>query len=55
VSDEATSRLMQSFYRNRQATDAAHALQIAQMELLRDRQSGAPLLWAPFILVGDWR
>ena len=55
VSDESTSRLMQSFYRNRQSTDSAHALQAAQLELLRDHKDGAPVLWAPFILVGDWR
>lgn len=55
VADESTSRLMQSFYRHRQSMGAAAALRAAQREALARKADDAPLLWAPFILVGDWR
>ena len=55
VADESTSRLMRSFYRHRQTMGAAQALRTAQVEALGRREDGAPLFWAPFVLVGDWR
>jgi len=55
VADESTSRLMQSFYRHRRSMGAAQALRAAQVEAIGRREDGAPLFWAPFILVGDWR
>jgi CHAT domain-containing protein len=55
VADDSTSRLMQSFYRHRQSMGAAQALRAAQLEMLARREDSAPLFWAPFVLVGDWR
>jgi CHAT domain-containing protein len=55
VADDSTSRLMQSFYRHRQSMGAAQALRAAQLEALGRREDDAPLHWAPFVLVGDWR
>ncbi|MBC8022558.1 MAG: CHAT domain-containing protein [Burkholderiales bacterium] len=55
VADESTARMMQSFYRHRDSVTAAEALRRAQLEALRHPGEDAPLFWAPFILVGDWR
>lgn len=55
VADESTSRLMQSFYRHRQSKGGAQALRAAQLEALARREDSAPVFWAPFVLVGDWR
>jgi CHAT domain-containing protein len=57
VNDNATSTLMQKFYKEvatRQVTKAV-ALQQAQRAILDDPQFGRhPYFWAPFILVGNW-
>ncbi len=57
VNDNATSILMQRFYRElatRQVTKAV-ALQRAQRAILDDPQFRRhPYFWAPFILVGNW-
>lgn len=55
VADESTARLMRSFYRHREGKGAAESLRLAQLELLDNPPDAAPLFWAPFILVGDWR
>lgn len=53
VDDEATSRLMTSFYKRLLEGDApAAALRGAQLQLL-DSQSH-PFFWAPFMILGRW-
>jgi CHAT domain-containing protein len=61
VSDDATSKLMEEFYKNLTNRDKkmtrAEALRSAQVSLLRDekyKQYNHPLYWAPFILAGNW-
>ena len=69
VSDEASWRLMVSFYRHwtKQGQSKARALQSAQIEVLKQRRrprgkesdpaawdpACSPVVWAPFILVGN--
>ncbi|MBD2120538.1 CHAT domain-containing protein [Trichocoleus sp. FACHB-262] len=57
VNDDATSILMQKFYKevaSRKVTKAV-ALQQAQRAILKDSKFGGhPYFWAPFILVGNW-
>jgi CHAT domain-containing protein len=57
VSDEATVRMMRSFYRNLQTMPKAEALQQAQLSLAKAdaMTSSHPYFWAPFVLVGDWK
>lgn len=57
VSDEATQRLMQSFYSGlvRDRFSKAEALRRAQVEVIKQRDLEHPFFWAPFIIVGDWR
>jgi CHAT domain-containing protein len=55
VSDTATATLMQSFYRHYPSLGAAKAMQLAQLEMLKTEAGKDPLLWSPFVLVGDWR
>jgi CHAT domain-containing protein len=57
VDDEATARLMQSFYHHmvEEGLPPAAALRQAQLELLRDPDTRHPFFWAPFVLQGDWR
>lgn len=53
VDDEATARLMKSFYeRLRAGTSPASALQQAQLEQLKTEAH--PYFWSPFVLVGRW-
>ena len=55
ISDEATSQLMTSFYRNlTQGQGKAEALRQAQLELLHSKNNRHPYFWSPFILVGNW-
>jgi tetratricopeptide (TPR) repeat protein len=54
VEDDATATLMIRFYELVGKTPAMAALRQAQLELLR-RHPMQPLLWAGFVLVGDWR
>lgn len=53
IDDEATARLMTSFYRHlRDGWRPAAALRSAQRHLLEERVS--PAFWAPFMLLGRW-
>jgi CHAT domain-containing protein len=54
VSDHASARLMESFYRSLgRGESASAALRRAQLELARDTATRAPFYWAGFVLVGD--
>lgn len=57
VQSTATSRLMVDLHRNLQdgKTSKARALRAAQLDFLQQDPSAHPRLWAPFILIGDWR
>jgi CHAT domain-containing protein/Tfp pilus assembly protein PilF len=56
VDDQATSELMQHFYRSYfGGNSAAAALREAQLALSRTKRFGAPYYWAAFELQGDWR
>ncbi len=56
VEDEATRRLMASFYRAYfGGRPAAAALAAAQRELRRDPRYADPYHWGAFVLIGDWR
>ncbi|MCV3213880.1 CHAT domain-containing protein [Plectonema radiosum NIES-515] len=61
VSDAATAKLMEEFYKNLTNRDKkmtrAEALRSAQISFLRDEkyeEYNDPLYWAPFILAGNW-
>jgi CHAT domain-containing protein len=58
VSDAATAKLMEEFYKNLTNRDKkmtrAEALRSAQVSLIRDKKYNHPLYWAPFILAGNW-
>ena len=55
VSDDATPRLMEAFYRALQAgKPKAQALQTAQRSLLASAEYRHPYYWSPFILIGQW-
>ncbi|NEP55411.1 MAG: CHAT domain-containing protein, partial [Moorea sp. SIO3C2] len=53
IEDASTAQLMADFYRAVPTMSKAKALQQAQVELIR--QNRQPTVWAPYILVGDWR
>ncbi|MGR8935726.1 MAG: CHAT domain-containing protein [Gammaproteobacteria bacterium] len=54
VSDAATARLMEHFYRNLLiGLSKAEALRQAQLTLLKSKNFAAAPFWAPFILVGS--
>lgn len=63
VPDKSTAELMTDFYKRLLATPAGGAATVSPSAAMRDAQlamiSGkkysAPLYWAPFVLVGDWR
>ena len=57
VNDAASSRLMATFHRHWRSggTGKAAALRMAQLEMLRDDPYAHPYLWAPFIIIGDWK
>ncbi|MEM7715171.1 MAG: CHAT domain-containing protein [Cyanobacteria bacterium P01_A01_bin.68] len=54
VEDKSTAKLMSQFYQELQKNkfNKAKALQQAQINLLKD--SKLPLVWAPYVLVGNW-
>ena len=52
VDDDATARLMASFYRHLDGTNKGEALRRAKLELLGSRDFGDPFYWAAFNLFG---
>jgi CHAT domain-containing protein len=59
ANDEATAKLMSSFYRNlseQESASKAQALREAQLKLLKtpELEYQHPYYWAPFVLVGNW-
>jgi CHAT domain-containing protein/tetratricopeptide (TPR) repeat protein len=56
VDDEATSELMQVFYKKmlQAGLKPAAALRAAQIEIWRSQRYAAPYYWAAFTLQGDW-
>jgi CHAT domain-containing protein len=55
VDDEATSILMDEFYKNLQAMSKSEALRKAQETLSRNPKYRHPYYWSAFVLYGDWR
>ncbi|MBL0132572.1 MAG: tetratricopeptide repeat protein [Chitinophagaceae bacterium] len=55
VDDNATSMLMQQFYKNLKTMDKVKALQQAQHYLRTQPGYEDPYYWAPFQLVGVWK
>ncbi|MEO0837871.1 MAG: CHAT domain-containing protein [Cyanobacteria bacterium J06643_5] len=54
VEDESTAQLIGQFYQELQNNklSKAKALQQAQIKLLNNNES--PLIWAPYVLIGNW-
>ena len=55
VDDEATSILMQNFYKNIKTMVAVDALRLAQVNLANNPKFSHPYYWAAAVLLGDWR
>ncbi len=55
VDDQATSDLMQDFYKNLWQTKQSHAASLRQAQLTAWKQGKAPYYWAAFTLQGEWR
>lgn len=57
VNDTASSNLMVAFHRNLAVPGAtkAEALRKAQLDMLRSDPYVHPYLWAPFVVIGDWK
>ncbi|UCE20631.1 MAG: CHAT domain-containing protein [Gemmatimonadota bacterium] len=58
--EESTSQLMKHFYQNlKDGMNKTEALRQAKIKLIHTREEGLsyahPFLWAPFVLVGDWK
>jgi CHAT domain-containing protein len=59
VNSASTSQLMMKFYQVmdgrvlRATADKAKALQLAELELMKDRRYRHPFFWAGFVLVGN--
>ena len=56
ISDDATSELMNAFYRQLQQphTSKAQALRAAQQTLLGTRRFSHPYYWSAFLLINNW-
>jgi CHAT domain-containing protein len=56
VNDQATAKLMSSFYQelSEQHLPKAEALRQAQLTLLHNPWYGHPFYWAPYVLLGNW-
>jgi CHAT domain-containing protein len=56
VDDKATSKLVTEFYTRLKnpGLSKAQALREAQIELIGNPEFDHPLLWAPFLLIGNW-
>jgi CHAT domain-containing protein/predicted negative regulator of RcsB-dependent stress response len=55
VDDQATSDLMQDFYKNLWQSKQSHAAALRQAQLKLHQQGKAPYYWAAFTLQGEWR
>jgi CHAT domain-containing protein len=55
VDDEATSILMNDFYKHIQTMDAVDAMRIAQSNLASIPKFNHPYYWGAMVLIGDWR
>jgi CHAT domain-containing protein len=55
VDDQATSDLMQDFYKNLWQSPQSHAAALRQAQLKLHQQGKAPYYWAAFTLQGEWR
>lgn len=54
VNDQATSRLMQNFYRHLKDADTpAQSLRAAKLEMIQTQATSHPFYWAGFIVTGD--
>ncbi|MEO1765013.1 MAG: CHAT domain-containing protein, partial [Cyanobacteria bacterium J06629_18] len=56
VKDEATVKLMNSFYENllKSGTTKAEALRQAQIQMMKKTDFKEPFFWSAFVLVGNW-
>ncbi|XOV86952.1 MAG: CHAT domain-containing protein [Pseudomonadota bacterium] len=55
ISDEATTEIMTSFYRNLKAEiPKGEALRNAQLSLARSEVFSHPNFWSPFVMIGRW-
>jgi CHAT domain-containing protein/Flp pilus assembly protein TadD len=55
VDDQATSDLMQDFYKNLWQAKQSHAASLRAAQLKLHQQGKAPYYWAAFTLQGEWR
>ncbi len=57
VDDQATSQLMQHFYRGmlKEGLRPAAALRAAQMEMSKQKRWSSPYYWAGFVIQGEWK
>jgi CHAT domain-containing protein/Tfp pilus assembly protein PilF len=55
VDDQATSDLMQDFYKNLWQSKQSHAASLRTAQLNLWKQGKAPYYWAAFTLQGEWR
>jgi len=57
VDDQATSLLMQYFYRGmlKEGLRPAAALRAAQLEMSRSSRWSSPYYWAGFVIQGEWK
>ncbi len=56
VAGASTATLMKTFYRELKAGKSkAEAKQLAEIALLKNKETAHPYYWAPFVLMGDWR
>ena len=56
IDDQASSELIIEFYKQLKnpLTSKAKALQVAQLQLMRDDRFRHPCYWAPFLIIGNW-
>jgi CHAT domain-containing protein/tetratricopeptide (TPR) repeat protein len=57
VDDEATAKLMVSFYRGllKEGKRPSEALRAAQIEMMKQERWQAPHYWAAFVMQGEWK
>lgn len=57
VNDRASARVVTDFYtqlKERPGRGKAHALQVAQVNLIKDPNFNHPCYWAPYLIIGNW-